>query len=160
MRLMCDSYLNRSKSLARPGSTYSLAQSGAPRRHARLPAHRARRPRFKHPPGVGLVKHRWEALNQNGELVLSMEGWGMFGRGHERENRFESQDSCADQEGGARRRAHPGKVVVVLDILFATTTMVTALAHGATKSSPCSTKRLHAPRASDTRMRARGRAPC
>lgn len=31
-------------------------------------------------PGVGLVRHRWEALNQDGEIVLSMEGWGMFGR--------------------------------------------------------------------------------
>jgi acyl dehydratase len=30
--------------------------------------------------GVGLVKHRWEAMNQRGELVLTMEGWGMFGR--------------------------------------------------------------------------------
>ena len=30
----------------------------------------------------------------------------------------------------------PGKVVVVLDILFATTTMVTALAHGATDIVP------------------------
>ena len=30
--------------------------------------------------GVGLVKHRWEALNQHGELVLTMEGWGLFGR--------------------------------------------------------------------------------
>jgi acyl dehydratase len=30
--------------------------------------------------GVGLVKHRWEAVNQRGELVLTMEGWGMFGR--------------------------------------------------------------------------------
>ena len=30
--------------------------------------------------GVGLVKHRWEAVNQDGELVLTMEGWGMFGR--------------------------------------------------------------------------------
>src|SRR5687768_10025636 len=30
----------------------------------------------------------------------------------------------------------PGKVVVVLDILFATTTMVTALAHGATEIVP------------------------
>jgi hypothetical protein len=29
---------------------------------------------------VGLVKSRWEALNQHGELVMSMEGWGMFGR--------------------------------------------------------------------------------
>lgn len=31
-------------------------------------------------PDLGLVKHRWEPLNQHGELVLSMEGWGMFGR--------------------------------------------------------------------------------
>lgn len=30
--------------------------------------------------GVGLVKHRWEAVNQRGELVLTMEGWGFFGR--------------------------------------------------------------------------------
>ena len=30
----------------------------------------------------------------------------------------------------------PGKVVIVLDILFATTTMVTALAHGATEVIP------------------------
>ena len=30
--------------------------------------------------GVGLVKHRWEAVNQHGELVLTMEGWGFFGR--------------------------------------------------------------------------------
>jgi 2-phosphosulfolactate phosphatase len=30
----------------------------------------------------------------------------------------------------------PGKVVVVLDILFATTTMVTALAHGASDIVP------------------------
>src|SRR5262245_11619971 len=30
----------------------------------------------------------------------------------------------------------PGKVVVVLDIIFATTTMVTALAHGATEVLP------------------------
>jgi acyl dehydratase len=30
--------------------------------------------------GVGLVKHRWEAVNQAGELVFTMEGWGLFGR--------------------------------------------------------------------------------
>ena len=30
--------------------------------------------------GVGLVKHRWDAVNQAGETVLTMEGWGMFGR--------------------------------------------------------------------------------
>src|SRR6267378_486510 len=59
MRLMCESYLNRSKSL------------GAPVLATRASSTR---------PGVGLVKHRWEALNQKGELVLTMEGWGMFGR--------------------------------------------------------------------------------
>jgi acyl dehydratase len=31
-------------------------------------------------PGVGLVKHRWEATNQRGDVTLAMEGWGMFGR--------------------------------------------------------------------------------
>jgi acyl dehydratase len=31
-------------------------------------------------PGVGLLRSRTEALNQAGELVMSMEGWGMFGR--------------------------------------------------------------------------------
>jgi acyl dehydratase len=31
-------------------------------------------------PGVGLVKQRWEAENQRGELVMTMEGWGLFGR--------------------------------------------------------------------------------
>ena len=35
----------------------------------------------------------------------------------------------------------PGKVVVVLDILFATTTMVTALAHGATEVVPVADER-------------------
>ncbi len=27
-----------------------------------------------------LVKHLWEAVNQNGELVLTLEGWAFFGR--------------------------------------------------------------------------------
>ena len=26
-------------------------------------------------PGVGLIKHRWEARNQAGELALTLEGW-------------------------------------------------------------------------------------
>jgi len=26
-------------------------------------------------PGTGLVKHRWEARNQEGELALTLEGW-------------------------------------------------------------------------------------
>jgi len=31
-------------------------------------------------PGVGLVQSRWEAVNQRGETVMTMEGWGMFRR--------------------------------------------------------------------------------
>lgn len=31
-------------------------------------------------PDVGLVRSRWELSNQDGEKVLEMEGWGMFGR--------------------------------------------------------------------------------
>ena len=31
-------------------------------------------------PGIGLVHSRWEATNQRGETVMTMEGWGMFGR--------------------------------------------------------------------------------
>lgn len=29
---------------------------------------------------VGLVLSKWETLNQRGEVVMSMQGWGMFGR--------------------------------------------------------------------------------
>lgn len=31
-------------------------------------------------PEVGLVRSRWDMRNQDGEPVLLMEGWGMFGR--------------------------------------------------------------------------------
>ena len=31
-------------------------------------------------PEMGLVKTRWEVFNQNGEQVMTMEGYGMFRR--------------------------------------------------------------------------------
>ena len=31
-------------------------------------------------PDIGLVHSRWEATNQRGETVMTMEGWGMFRR--------------------------------------------------------------------------------
>ena len=31
-------------------------------------------------PGVGLLQSRSEAVNQRGEIVMTMEGWAMFGR--------------------------------------------------------------------------------
>ena len=81
MRLMVEHYSRRTVSLGspgvenirwvkpvRPGDTLAYRRTVL---ESRASATR---------PGVGLVKHRWEALNQDGELVLSMEGWGMFGR--------------------------------------------------------------------------------
>ena len=31
-------------------------------------------------PQIGLIRSSWAVFNQQGEQVLSMEGWGMFGR--------------------------------------------------------------------------------
>ena len=81
MRLMVQSYLSRTASLGspgidnvrwlkpvRPGDTLAYRRTVV---ESRASATRK---------GVGLVKHRWEAVNQHGELVLTMEGWGLFGR--------------------------------------------------------------------------------
>ena len=81
MRLMVESYLQKTVSLGspgvdtirwlkpvRPGDTLAYRRTVL---ESRASAKRK---------GVGLVKHRWEAMNQAGELVLTMEGWGMFGR--------------------------------------------------------------------------------
>jgi acyl dehydratase len=80
MRLMVESVLNKTRSLGspgvenvrwlkpvRPGDTLEYSWIILESR----PASRK---------GVGLVKSRWEASNQHGELVFTMEGWGMFGR--------------------------------------------------------------------------------
>ena len=81
MRVMVESYLKQAASLGapgvdsirwprpvRPGDTLVFRREVLAAR-----ASATRR-------GVGLVKHRWEATNQHGELVMTMEGWGMFGR--------------------------------------------------------------------------------
>jgi hypothetical protein len=57
MRLICEHYLNRSDRRTVVEARASITRKG-----------------------VGLVKHRWEAVNQHGELVLTMQGWGMFGQ--------------------------------------------------------------------------------
>jgi acyl dehydratase len=81
MRLMCESYLNQSRSLGAPGVDHvrflKPVRPGDTLTFRRTVL--ASRPSTSRK-GVGLVKQRWEASNQNGELVLSMEGWNMFGR--------------------------------------------------------------------------------
>jgi acyl dehydratase len=37
---------------------------------------------LKSRPDTGLVRSRWEMFNQDGDKVLEMEGYGMFGRRH------------------------------------------------------------------------------
>ena len=81
MRLIVDQYMNQTRSLGspgidnirwlkpvRPGDTLAYRRTTV---EARASASR---------PDAGLVKSRWEAVNQQGELVLSMEGWNLFGR--------------------------------------------------------------------------------
>jgi acyl dehydratase len=81
MRMTCDALLLQSSSLGSPGlenlrwhrpvypdDVLSVRLTTV---DARPMASRA---------GVGLVLSKWETLNQHGDVVLSMQGWGMFGR--------------------------------------------------------------------------------
>jgi acyl dehydratase len=81
MRLMVESHVGRSASLGSPG--LESIRWLAPVRPGDTVTYRrwitdARESQSR--PGMGLVRSRWEAVNQRGELVMTMEGWGMFGR--------------------------------------------------------------------------------
>ena len=81
MRLMVDQYIGRTVSLGSPGIEdirwLRPVRAGDTLTYSRIVLEsRASLSRA----GVGLVKHRWEAVNQAGETVLTMEGWGMYGR--------------------------------------------------------------------------------
>ena len=81
MRLMVDKFVNHTASLGSPGLdnirwlapvragdtiTYRRVTTGA-----RVSGSK---------PDIGLLQSRWEATNQRGETVMTMEGWGMFRR--------------------------------------------------------------------------------
>jgi acyl dehydratase len=81
MRLTVDSHVSKSASLGSPGLDnirwLKPVRAGDTIAYSRVVLEsRASESR----PGVGLVKSRWEAVNQAGETVMTMEGWGMFGR--------------------------------------------------------------------------------
>ncbi|MEO6030738.1 MAG: MaoC family dehydratase [Burkholderiaceae bacterium] len=80
MRMMCDAYLLDSSSLGSPGieqlkwlkpvfagDTLSVRLTVL---EARVMASR---------PSVGLIRSDWEVLNQHRDVVLTMQGWSMFG---------------------------------------------------------------------------------
>lgn len=81
MRMMCDDYLLESSSLGSPGiDNLRWLKPVLPgdTLGIRLTVLETRPMASR--PHVGLVLSRWEVLNQRAEAVLSMQGWGMFGR--------------------------------------------------------------------------------
>lgn len=81
MRLTVDSHVNNTRSLGSPGLDnirwLKPVRAGDTIHYSRVVLE-------SRPSGsrkdAGLVKSRWEAVNQHGEAVMTMEGWGMFGR--------------------------------------------------------------------------------
>jgi len=81
MRFAVDSYINSGVSLGSPGLDnirwLKPVRPGDTITYRRTTL--ASRP-SKSLPGVGLMQGRIEAINQDGEVVMTNEGWGMFGR--------------------------------------------------------------------------------
>ena len=81
MRMMCDAYLLESASMGSPGLD-NLKWLRPVRPGDRITAYRttlesrASRSRAE----MGIVRFLWEVVNQNEEVVMSMEGYGLFGR--------------------------------------------------------------------------------
>jgi len=81
MRLVCDRYLLQTASFGSPGVEHlRWLQPVRPgdRLLLRLSVIEAKISRSK--PDRGSVLHRWEVFNQKDELVMTMEGWGIFAR--------------------------------------------------------------------------------
>ena len=81
MRMMCDAYLLESANLASPGVEnirWLKPVRPGDTLHVRSVVLEARPLESK--PHIGLMRNRWEVLNQNGEEVMQMEGYGMMHR--------------------------------------------------------------------------------
>lgn len=79
MRMMCDSYLLEAASVGSPGMEnlrWVKPVRPGDTLHVRSVVLEARPMDSK--PHVGLLRTRWEMLNQNNEEVMQMEGYGMF----------------------------------------------------------------------------------
>ena len=83
MRMMCDGYLLNSTSLGSPGIDklkWHKPVYPGDTLSMRITVMESRAMGSR--PDVGLVRTLSEVLNQHGEVVQSMEGWGMFRRRH------------------------------------------------------------------------------
>lgn len=81
MRMMCDAYLLESASMGSPGLD-NLKWLKPVRPGDRITAYRTtlESRASKSRAEMGIVKFFWEVVNQNEEVVMSMEGYGLFGR--------------------------------------------------------------------------------
>lgn len=81
MRMMCDGYLLDAASLGSPGiEQLKWLKPVYPGDTLAMRMTVLESRPMNSRPGVGLVRMAWSVLNQAGEPVLSMEGWGMFRR--------------------------------------------------------------------------------
>lgn len=81
MRLMCDSHLNQCASLGSPGlDNIRWLLPVRPGDTLRAERHILETRVSQSKPTVGIIRSRWEVRNQRNEMVMTMEGYGMFGR--------------------------------------------------------------------------------
>jgi len=81
MRMMCDAYLLDSASLGSPGiDALRWCKPVYPGDTLRMSLDVVDARPMASKPEVGLVKSQWTLVNQHGQTVLTMEGWGMFRR--------------------------------------------------------------------------------
>lgn len=81
MRMMCDEFLLETASLGSPGlENIRWIKPVRPGDTLRVRSVVLEARPMESKPHVGLVKVRWETLNQNNEEVAQMEGYGMYRR--------------------------------------------------------------------------------
>jgi len=81
MRLLCDGLLLRAASLGSPGMDevrWLKPVRPGDTLHAKMEVVESRASQSK--PDRGVIRSRWEVHNQDGELVMTMEGRGMYRR--------------------------------------------------------------------------------
>jgi acyl dehydratase len=81
MRMMCDAYLLESASLGSPGLdklNWKKPVYPGDVLHMRLEVLESRPLASR--PDVGLIRSRWDVMNQDDDTVLTMEGFGLFRR--------------------------------------------------------------------------------
>jgi len=81
MRLICEAYLLEAASLGSPGvNEVRWTQPVRPGDTLRLRMTVLESKPSRSKPDQGAVLHRWEVFNQHRELVMRMEGYGLFAR--------------------------------------------------------------------------------